>query len=203
MPNEKSIEIPAINIKTIELRLNGTEPLITHAWSDRAKKAMLDKQMKKATQGKVAKSPEQDYAESLYWLDKTGHACATGKDPSKHKGKFGFPTVAFKSAAVRAGTDCDMKMTDLRRAFFVKNRYTIIKGTPRMREDMVKLNGQTADIRYRAEFANWSTVLTIQYNANRITDEQIVNLFNTAGFGVGVGEWRPEKNGSNGTFTVA
>jgi hypothetical protein len=29
-----------------------------------------------------------------------------------------------------------------------------------------------------------------------------VNLFNVAGFAVGVGEWRPERDGSNGMFHV-
>lgn len=32
--------------------------------------------------------------------------------------------------------------------------------------------------------------------------EQIVNLFNVAGFACGVGEWRPSKDGSFGTFHV-
>ena len=32
---------------------------------------------------------------------------------------------------------------------------------------------------------------------------QIVNLFNTAGFGVGIGEWRSEKDGQYGSFHVA
>ncbi len=31
----------------------------------------------------------------------------------------------------------------------------------------------------------------IRYNADVISDEQVVNLFNLAGFSVGVGEWRP------------
>jgi len=35
-----------------------------------------------------------------------------------------------------------------------------------------------------------------------ISDEQVVNLVNTAGFGVGIGEWRIEKKGEHGTFHV-
>jgi hypothetical protein len=30
----------------------------------------------------------------------------------------------------------------------------------------------------------------------------VVNLFQLAGFSVGVGEWRPEKNGAFGCFTL-
>jgi hypothetical protein len=30
-----------------------------------------------------------------------------------------------------------------------------------------------------------------------------VNLFNTAGFAIGVGEWRPQRDGSYGMFHIA
>ena len=61
----KIIEIPAIKFKRIKITLKGTAPLICHAWSEKAKKEMLDKQMKKAKQGKEAKNPERDFLESL------------------------------------------------------------------------------------------------------------------------------------------
>ena len=45
---EKQIEIPAIEILQMQLTLVGTAPLIVHAWSDKAKKQILEKQMKVA-----------------------------------------------------------------------------------------------------------------------------------------------------------
>ena len=77
-----------------------------------------------------------------------------------------------------------------------------INGTPEPREDMVRIQ-MTTDIRYRGEFREWSVDLDVQYNAAAVSPEQVVNLFNVAGFAVGVGEWRPEKNGSFGMFHVA
>lgn len=59
-----------------------------------------------------------------------------------------------------------------------------------------------ADIRYRCEFKEWSAVVKIRYNASVLSEAQIRNLFNVAGFGVGIGEWRPEKDGSFGMFHV-
>ena len=35
---ETTVEIPAIEIKTFQLRLVGDSPFISHAWSDKAKK---------------------------------------------------------------------------------------------------------------------------------------------------------------------
>jgi hypothetical protein len=43
----------------------------------------------------------------------------------------------------------------------------------------------------------------VKHNANVMSAEQILNLFSTAGFAVGVGEWRPERDGQFGRFHVA
>ena len=45
--------------------------------------------------------------------------------------------------------------------------------------------------------------MSVRFNANVLSAEQIINLFNTAGFGVGIGEWRSEKDGQHGLFHVA
>jgi len=64
------------------------------------------------------------------------------------------------------------------------------------------LGNGAADIRYRPEFDPWSVDLEIKYNAAVLSAEQIVNLVNLAGFSVGVGDWRPEKSGTHGTFHI-
>ncbi len=48
--NTVLIELPEMKIKRMEITLVGDSPLICHRWSDKAKKEMLDKQMKKAKQ---------------------------------------------------------------------------------------------------------------------------------------------------------
>jgi hypothetical protein len=71
------------------------------------------------------------------------------------------------------------------------------------REDMVKIAMGTSDIRYRAEFQGWTAKVRVTYNTRVLSAAQIINLFNLAGFGVGVGEWRPERDGQFGRFHVA
>ena len=81
----------------------GTQPMLQHKWSEKAKKQMLDTQMKKATKGREPKNPEQDFYDSLY-------LCSSGKRPD---GPYGFPAVGFKSSAVRAAKQVEgMTMTD-------------------------------------------------------------------------------------------
>ena len=187
MADSNALSVPAPRIVSLKIHVQGTAPLISHRWSDKAKAMMLAKQTKKATQAKDAKNPEQDFEDSLYRTENGG---------------YGFPAVAFKSAAVRAGTYADQHMTFLRGAFHVSGELVEIDGQPEPREDMVRLNGKTADIRYRGEFAKWSAAVPVELNEAVLSVEQLVNLFTIAGFAVGIGEWRPERNGQYGRFAV-
>lgn len=194
------IEVRPMKIRRLNLTLIGDAPLVTHAWSDRSKRAMLDKQMMKAKEGRVAKDPVLDYADSLYWLSPRPKVLT---EASIAKGKFGFPAIAFKSAAVDACTQlAGVTKTFARGAFHVAADRVEIIGKPQMREDMVRVGMGVADIRYRAEFPTWSVVLPLRINTDAISVEQVVNLFSVAGFSVGVGEHRPERNGDKGLFSV-
>lgn len=185
----KFATIPSIDVQTLVITLIGDSPLISHRWSEKAKKQILDKQTKQAKTAKEAKDPHQDYLDSLYLHPDGG---------------YGFPCVAFKSAAVSACRFTDgIRMTSARGAFHVEGELAQIEGEPSMREDMVKIAMETADIRFRGEFKTWQATLSIRYNTAALSPQQIVNLFNLAGFGVGVGEWRPEKDGPYGRFHVA
>jgi hypothetical protein len=189
MAASATINIPAPNLQTATFRLEGTTSLICHAWSHKAKEQMLLKQMKRATPGKQAKDPQQDFEDSLYPMP-DGHG-------------YGFPALAFKAAMVRAGTLAELKMTMLRLVMHVPDGLVRIEGTPEPREDMVRLQGSTADIRYRGEFMPWAVELPVTFNANVISQEQIANLLMLAGFSVGVGEWRPERDGNHGMWRLA
>lgn len=177
-----------LEIREMKLILVGDSPLISHAWSQKAKQEMLDKQMKKAAKGKKAKDPKKDYEDSLY---------------IHPDGGYGFPSIAFKCAAVTACSQIDgLTKVQTRGSFHVEGEMLKINGTPQMREDMVRIGMGVADIRYRGEFPEWSVEVPIRYNAQVLSPEQIANLFNVAGFAVGIGEWRPERNGSYGLFHV-
>ena len=196
------VELPPMNIQTLDIPIIGDSGLICHAWSKKARTAMLDKQMKKATTGKAAKNPWQDFCETLYWLD--GMPEAPTEDDVM-TARFGFPAVAFKSAAITAVTSTGgMTKVMARQCFHIVGEFVEILGpAPSMREDMVRVGMGTADIRHRAEFESWGAILRVQHNANVLSAEQVIGLFEAGGFGVGIGDWRPEKDGVNGRFHVA
>lgn len=183
------IELPDLDVRTIKVKIVGDSSLIVHKWSEKAKRLMLDKQTGKASAGREHKDPQQDFQESLYQMPDGG---------------FGVPSLAFKNAAVTACTSLGKSITKVaaRQSFHVLGPLVRINGTPTMRDDMVRVGMGTADIRFRGEFKEWSCELTIRYNARVLSAEQIVNLMNTAGFAVGICEWRPECNGESGMFHV-
>jgi hypothetical protein len=181
------VSIPSVQKEQVTLTIVGDTSLITNCFSDEAKEVMLAKQMKKATTAKKAKDPEAQYLASIYRTE---------------GGQPGFPASGIKKAAVNACRFLDMKMTEARGAFFVMGDILPIAGEHRIREDIVRLQGKTADIRYRAEFPEWQITFDVHYNPRIISIEGIANLVETAGFHVGIGDWRPENNGTHGMFHV-
>ena len=207
------IEIKPIQIKKATIHIEGDTPLIVHAWSEKAKREMLEKQMKVTkTKAKTAKNPVEDFIRSMYWLTPMPEEMteAAFDEAINNGAKFGFPVTGFKQAAISAAYRMGWAKdkASLRGAFFIdcdENQMIEIKGdAPIMREDMVKLLGTTADIRYRGEFRNWSADMTISFNENgQYTLEQIINIINAGGYVCGVGVWRPERDGQYGMFHVA
>ena len=207
------IEIRPIEIKKVTVRVVGDTPLIMHAWSEKAKRMMLEAQMGIAKgKKKEVKNPADDFIRSMYWLTPMPEdgTMESFEEAIANGARFGFPVTAFKQAAIsaayRMGWTKD-KMS-MRGAFYIDSdengMIEIHSDTPEMREDMVKVGMGTADIRYRGEFKNWYADLTISYNANgQYSLENIVNIINAGGYVCGVGEWRPERDGQNGMFHVA
>ena len=213
------IEIKPIEIKKFKIKIVGDTPLIMHAWSEKAKREMLEAQQgKKKGKKKEPKNPVVDFINSMYWLtDKPDvspemdeEECEKAFNKAiKGGAKFGFPVTAIKQAAISSAYRMGWvkNKMELRGAFFIDSdedgMVEIESDTPEMREDMVRIGMGTADIRYRGEFRNWSTELTISYNTNgQHSVEAIVSIINAGGYICGIGEWRPEKDGQNGMFHV-
>jgi hypothetical protein len=203
MATAKVIELPQLRLKELNLVLIGDSTLVMHRWSEKAKEEMLRKQQMKTKLPREPKDPKAEYANSMYIIDEKEGDRARIAEGDTSGIQFGFPSTGLKSAAVSACRFADMKMTHARGAFHVLGDMVEISGEPALREDMVRIGMGTADLRYRGEFLEWKAHLRVQHNSSFYSPEQIVNLFNTAGFGVGIGEHRPEKSGSWGMFHVA
>lgn len=184
-----TLVLPQLDIQKIKVTVKGTAPLIVNNFSNRQ---VLDPG---PGTGRKPRDPGAQYKGSIYWID-------------EKKNRTGFPAVGFKASMTRGAKQVGMNMTDARSAFHVESEGTgdliEIRGEHEMREDTVRLASGATDLRWRACYKEWEADLIIKYNAGVITAEQIVVILNAAGFGCGVGEWRPEKSksGSFGLFEV-
>lgn len=200
--NSNQICIDSIPAETIIVPIIGTSPLIVHNWSVKAKRMMLEREQGRK-QVKENRDPRAEYEAAFYRIDK-----GDGKD------HYGFPVTAFKAATIGAARlyGKDVTMTQLRQCLFFhgimtpadKQQLVEIVGEPQMREDMVRMGGMghNADLRYRPEFVEWSAELKVTYVKTAIQRGSVLSLIDAGGFGVGVGEWRPEKSGEFGTYRV-
>ncbi|MBQ8042885.1 MAG: hypothetical protein IJ272_01885 [Clostridia bacterium] len=202
----ETVEMLPINIQRVVLKVVGDTPLIVHNFNEKTKRQMLEKQMKKAETPREAKNPIEDFMRSLHWLTEmpeefTEEAFVKAIEEGA---KFGFPSIGLKASAVSGAYRSKLAKdkVSLNGAFHIDAEYIVIDGTPEIREDMVRVANGMPDIRYRAEFKEWSALVEIKYNSAIFSLEQIVNFLNVGGFSVGIGEWRAEKGGSYGSFHI-
>ncbi len=218
-----AVEIKPMELQTVDVTIVGTTPLIIHAWSEKAKRQMLEKQQKKATKTKhEAKIPVNDFMAACYWLTEQPELGETDEQAEanfraaiERGAKFAFPVTGIKQSVIMGAKrgGLDVVATELRGSFFLEgateasttDMAEIISEPPTMREDMVKVGGmsKTADIRYRPQFDNWEIPLRMTYNVNgKYSLEQLLNCFNVGGFACGIGEWRPERDGQMGMYRL-
>lgn len=188
------VQIDRINAETLLVPIVGTSPLIVHRFSEKAKRIMLDA-MQGRKSPKEAKDPQAEYEAAFYRFE---------------DGDTGLPSIAFKSATVGgARFYSGITMTALKQFLFFRGQVGIdgqqlfrIEGEPRMREDVVRVNRGGSDLRYRPEYPEWRTVLTVVYVKSALTRNSVLSLIDAGGMGVGVGEWRPEKGGDFGCYAI-
>ncbi len=187
------VQLPPIKRRLITFTIIGTSPLIQHKWSEKAKKQIRDKQAGKKTKVRVARKPKQEYLDATYFTE---------------DGQYGIPAMSFKTALITAAhKDIGIEKTLVKKALFLHcgDKNMVVPMTcsdPIMREDTVRVGMSSADLRYRPEFREWSVELTMEFDAEMLRVEDIVNLIDRAGFGVGLNEMRPEKGGEYGRFCI-
>ena len=187
------VKLKEIRPVRIELTIEGTSILVQHQWSEKAKSMMREKKAGKKTKQREVCDPQAEAEAATYFTE---------------DGEYGIPVTAIKSALISAAhKDVGIEKTLVRKALFIpcqdaNNCLPMQCDEPRIREDCVRVGMGSADLRYRPEFSNWSVTVPVEFNAEMLTPQDVVNLFNAAGFGVGICEFRPEKGGEWGRFKV-
>jgi len=188
------ITLEEMQQSVLTTRIIGKTPFIQHKWSEKAIQMMRDKHAGVRVKNREIRDPEQEFRDAAYVCE---------------DGRFGFPAGGIKACLIGAAhKDIGLEKTLLRKSLFIipddpiNNLIALETDDPLMREDTVRVGAGSTDLRYRPEFRNWSMILNFEFDAQALTQPTILNLVQRAGFGVGLGEWRPEKGGENGRFEV-
>lgn len=184
-----TVVIAQPQVLSVALEVAGTADLIQNCYSQKSIEQMLRNHMGISVQREKKKPRES--IEHATIRNTAGAVCLS--------------PVAFKAAMISASAALKtLKKTQLRTSLFVEGAsipITFAEMRPRM--DMVRTSGigRKPDVRFRPSFVDWKACMVIQFS-DTLTVQTVVDLLNRAG-SVGVGEWRPEKNGVYGTFRVS
>jgi hypothetical protein len=186
-------KLKPIRKEQITLRITGISPLIQHRWGNKAKEMMRQKHAGKKTRTRDIRDPEAEGREAMYLTD---------------DGKPGVPGMAIKRAIIAAAhKDIGIEKTLVKKSIFLvcndsKKVIPMDCDDPVIVEDPVIVGVGSADLRYRPYFHRWSVDLTFVTDSELLQLNDLLNLIDRAGFGVGIGEWRPETGGEYGRFEV-
>jgi hypothetical protein len=197
----EGIRIEKLDIHELRIPIVGTSPLIQDNWSEWDRQQIRDANARTKTI-KPPLDPQAEYLSTLYRIAK-----ADGEEV------FGHPSMSFQKATVGAARYYGraVKMTELRQAIQIigettkadPQTLTEIFGEHQMREDRIGTGGgRASQLTYRAEFREWAAILRVRYVSTMIDADSVVSLVDGGGIGVGVGNWRPEKGGSYGCYTI-
>jgi hypothetical protein len=193
----KTLVIPKQRIERMQIYVGG-ENLCVHRFGFKARQEILDKQLGKARRKKEVRDPHAEYIASKYVDTKAFWD--------------GVPCAAFRRGIIDAASFVEgVTKVHLRGAVFVDaegkdddglNIIPIRSETEEMREDVVRLPNNSADLRFRAYYVNWAVKLNVRLDPDIITPEQLHHLVERSGFSIGLCEARPQKSGEWGQYSI-
>ena len=175
----------------IGVPIEGLSSFISHRKDEKAGELWEKKTTGKGMRKELC-NPEAEWKASLYLHPETNRPCIPGRGIKK----------AMVSTHI-FGNDKGLKRR-LQGAFFVTEELIPIEYEKEVkRRDFLPLKGGMSHHNsYRVEFFGWKAKIPIEYDSALIPPEALVNMLERAGFSIGVGDDRPEKNGMHGRWRV-
>ena len=213
--------IPGVKTKILRVLLIGTAPLIVHSFPARTRKAILDKHMGEASEGKQKKNPIANFQAARYISQEGWDGIPAGGVKAGIVAGFNKSTGVARSDATGAirvkadGRDLNSNM-DLVRLILPEEPPEIARlphqineqgRVPRCREDVVRNDTGVVDIRHRPEYSPWGLLTELLFDPSVVSERQLLQAIAVSGFRVGQCEWRPKSkkslSGQMGTFGLA
>lgn len=191
----ETIEIKRIDVKQVTVKIVGDGDLILNKMNDVSTRQLTDQRKNKAKDMEVPNEWEQIIT-AMHWRDgkptdfseqglidalKNNAPCITA---------FGLKK-SFGEAVVRNEIDKFKTKFDPSVNIIAKGNLVPIKFTEHYIDEklMSPMRGKPVLVRMN-RFSGWSAEFTIQFTENVYSLEQIINIINLAGFGLGIGSGR-------------
>ncbi len=192
-------------MKTIEFRLVGLTPLIIH---NGRLADPLDEYVKAIAKiSRIRNKTEADY-EEMARLEWEGGLYIRDD-------RIGIPGINLRASIVGPGGAArqSKKGKEAGKALRFSEFYPLLYNRQelnykRLWEDAkfrhrTKVSvGRSAVIRTRPIFEEWTLEGELQYSPDFADRDDVIHWLNVAGVEVGLGDWRPQKHGPYGTFSV-
>ena len=202
---QTAVQIKPANIQQAVFKIKGTAPYVQARFSAKAMQAMKEKMLAGSTaKGKKvreARNFDDDFEQAKHVSE---------------QGWVGIPASSFRQAIISACRLVGFRMTLAKLSVFVAaDGFDRVDGIPLIklqapepeRTEMAVRNATgVADIRVRPMWREWAADVTVSYDADQFTLQDVTNLMQRVGMQVGIGEGRPDSRDSAGlgwgTFTL-
>lgn len=190
---EININIKALTLGILNINIIGDSPYMSEPM-DMAVLEKYNKIKSKQSYKKDDLSEEEKVKAKFYYTE---------------DGEIGIPSRAFYNSMIRGSSYLfDIKHGGMRN---IKEGITIMGDILPLKFKKQKVLthwGRTSGMKgsprkiMRNAFYDWEVKLSIRYNKNNLSAEQIINVLNWAGFHIGVGGFRKEKTGNFGAYHI-
>lgn len=195
--SKQVIQITAPNMQTSVFHIVGTSPLVIHRFSLKAKEQMKAT-MEAGSQSRKGKKREKADFNALY--EEARYRAKEGWD--------GFNAASIRAASISACRLVGFKMTLAKLCLFViadgvdtkepEIQLIRIYGTPRKLESIARVETGAAYVCVRPIFDQWSAKITMRFDADQFSIQDVTNLLSRVGEQVGIAEGRPDSKNSAG-----
>ncbi len=193
------------HLQASKFHIRGTAPYMQNKMSSANRQAMIAKQEAGEQAKKNKKRSPKDF-----------NAVYQGAMHYSTEGWHGIPSSSFRAALISACRLAGFVMTRAKLSLFIiadgRDRDTsepltkITKGKPHRVDMAVRLADGSTDISARPVWDEWETIVTIQWDADQFSAEDVTNLLMRVGLQVGIGAGRHDSRQSAGigfgTFEV-
>lgn len=191
------IEVDVVQQADISFCILGRSPMIMNRFNKKAWQELLfpsEKRSRATMEQTLKHDPLAEFRGGLY-------RCRADDEPTA----FHLPNGAFHGALAQVAVDLPgAARAQIERLTRVVDITVHLWGVPQMFMAMVRNSdiNHTPDVRTRPIFPEWACKVTVRYVRSRITERTIANLLGGAGAIVGIGDWRGEKGGPYGAFSL-